>query len=141
MMRTYANVVKGQKIEKNCTCNDDDLHEVNDDKLYAKITVITQDDICCHPDYIHYTDTKYEYKYYDYDVVNNIVSEHGNFIVYNNCYHFPKETRMSDQYKKYITDCKTREHITNILRSKPHGNIPKCIKCVDFTIKYINYED
>ena len=55
-MRTYANVVKGQKIEKNKACNDD-LHEVNDDKLYAKITVITQDDIFCHPDYIYIIQT------------------------------------------------------------------------------------
>jgi hypothetical protein len=134
-MKTYADVVKGQQIEKNKPYNNDD------DKLYAKIKIIFQNDLCFWPDYIHNTDTRSEYKYYDYDVINNIVSEHGNFIVWNDCYHLPKKYRMFDQYKKYITNSKTREHIVNIIYSKPLSDVPKCIKCVDFTIKHINYAD
>ncbi len=142
MIRSFADVVKGKTIDKKTKLykvNDDDC-KFDNDKLYAKIVIIFKEDICCYPDYKSYTDVRYEYTFYDYDVINNIISKYGNYIEWYDCYHLPHEMRISNR-NGYICDSELKKNLRNIIFGGPFTAIPKNVNDTDFVIKYIMYED
>lgn len=170
MKRTYAEVLASpappqthilhiQPIHRPIT---PELPPLDPELLYGKMTIIHENNIelyyyndcdhcgdCGDCDYCdgedHYfnNDISEHSFYYDLKSIQNIIDKYGKYIIYYNCYHVHKDSRIYNDMNVIVSDIDCRNTIFDIFRRGFKKNIivPKNFVSVDFTVKYIHYED
>lgn len=116
--------------------------------LYVKMTVIHENDIyvyydCdCNNKYVN-NDISEQSFYYDLKSIQNIIDKYGKYIIYYDCYHVHKDKRIYNDMNVIVSDIDCRDTIFDIVRRgfTKDKIVWNNFISVDFTVKYIHYED